>query len=206
MNIKEQIKKAKIIPVIKLENQKDTLPLIDALIAGGLPIAEITFRTAAAPACIALVKKHRPEVLLGAGTILTIDQAKAALEAGAAFIVSPGFNPELVDYCIEQNVLIIPGVNNPTQVELGMRKGLDVLKFFPAEASGGVDMIKALSSVYPVSFMPTGGINSSNILMYLKIPSVIACGGSWMVKEEYIKNGDFNLIKEKTKEAVTLVG
>lgn len=191
--------------MIKLEDVKDTLPLIDALVMGGLPVAEITFRTAAAPECIALVKQYRPEVFLGAGTVLTIEQAQIALEAGASFLVSPGFNPELVDYCIAHGVLIIPGVNNPTQVEMGLRKGLDTLKFFPAEASGGVAMIKALSSVYQVDFMPTGGISPSNILSYLEVPSVIACGGTWMVKGEYIRRRDFDLIADITKEVVDLV-
>lgn len=203
--ITETMKQAKIVPVIKLLHAADAIPLMDALSAGGLPVAEITFRTSAAAAAIALVKKNRPEILLGAGTVLTLNQAQQAVDAGAAFIVAPGFNPELVDWCIERNIPVIPGVNSPTQVEMGLRKGLTMLKFFPAEASGGVAMLKALSSVYEVKFMPTGGIHAGNILSYLKLPKVIACGGTWMVKEELISSGNFAEITSITREAVSLV-
>ncbi len=199
------MKQAKIVPVIKLLHAADAIPLMDALSAGGLPVAEITFRTSAAAEAIALVKKNRPEILLGAGTVLTLDQAQQAVDAGAAFIVAPGFNPELVDWCIERNIPVIPGVNSPTQVEMGLRKGLTMLKFFPAEASGGVAMLKALSSVYEVEFMPTGGIHAGNILSYLTLPKVIACGGTWMVKEELISSGNFAEITSITREAVSLV-
>lgn len=201
----ESIKKARVIPVVKLERVEDTLPLMDALAKGGLPVAEITFRTAVAAQCIAEVKKHRPDIFVGAGTILTVDQARKAIEAGASFVVSPGFNPEVVDYCLEQGVAVIPGVNSPTQVEMGLRKGLKVLKFFPAEASGGVAMLKALGSVYEVEFMPTGGVNQKNILSYLALKSVIACGGSWMVSADLINAGSFAEITKLTQEAVELV-
>ncbi len=204
-SIYDSIKKAKVIPVVKLERVEDTLPLMDALAKGGLPVAEITFRTSVAPECIALVKKERPDIFVGAGTILTVEQAKKAIEAGASFVVSPGFNPEVVDYCIEQNIPVIPGVNSPTQVEMGLRKGLKVLKFFPAEASGGTAMLKALGSVYEVEFMPTGGVNQKNILSYLALKSVIACGGSWMVSAELINEGKFAEITKLTREAVELV-
>ena len=204
-SIYESIKKAKIIPVVKLERVEDTIPLMDALSEGGLPVAEITFRTKVAAQCIAIVKEQRPDIFVGAGTILTVGQAKQAIEVGASFIVSPGFNPDVVDYCIQQGIPVIPGVNSPTQVEMGLRKGLKVLKFFPAEASGGVAMLKALGSVYEVEFMPTGGVNQKNILSYLALKSVIACGGSWMVSAELINNGDFAEITRLTQEAVQLV-
>lgn len=204
-SIYDSIKQAKIIPVVKLERVEDTLPLMDALALGGLPVAEITFRTAVAAQCITQVKKNRPDIFVGAGTILTVEQAKQAIEAGASFIVSPGFNPEVVDYCIEQGIPVVPGVNSPTQVEMGLRKGLKVLKFFPAEASGGVAMLKALGSVYEVEFMPTGGVNQKNILSYLALKSVIACGGSWMVSPSLIDAKNFAEITRLTEEAVALV-
>ncbi|MDA3835386.1 MAG: bifunctional 4-hydroxy-2-oxoglutarate aldolase/2-dehydro-3-deoxy-phosphogluconate aldolase [Spirochaetales bacterium] len=205
VQIKAIIQKAKVVPVIKLEKAKDALPLMDALQSGGLPIAEITFRTSAAAQAISLVRKHRPEIFLGAGTVLTLEQAQEAVDAGAAFIVSPGFNPELVHWCIKGNIPIVPGVNSPTQVEMGLRKGLKVLKFFPAEASGGIAMLKALGSVYEVEFMPTGGISQKNILSYLALPSVIACGGTWMVKADLISSGNYEEITKITREAVELV-
>lgn len=204
-NLTEAIAQAKLVPVIKLENPKDAIPLVDALVAGGLPVAEITFRTAAAPEAISLVRKERPDVLVGAGTVLTVAQAKKAIESGASFVVSPGFNPAVVDYCIEKGMPVFPGVTSPTEVEMGLARGLKVLKFFPAEASGGVAMLKALSAVYEVRFMPTGGVSDKNVLSYLALKNVIACGGSWMVKPELIESGKFDEITEITKNAVELV-
>jgi 2-dehydro-3-deoxyphosphogluconate aldolase/(4S)-4-hydroxy-2-oxoglutarate aldolase len=195
----------KIVPVIKITDVKDTLPLMDALIAGGLPIAEITFRTDAAPEAIALVAKERPDMVVGAGTVLTLEQAQKAVDAGASFIVAPGFNPELVDWCLERNIPIVPGVNSPSQMEEGLRKGLKIMKFFPAEASGGVAMLKAVGSVYPIKFMPTGGVTPQNIKEYLSLPNVICCGGTWMVNNDLIKAGKFSEIAQLTREALELV-
>jgi 2-dehydro-3-deoxyphosphogluconate aldolase/(4S)-4-hydroxy-2-oxoglutarate aldolase len=204
-NLTEAIAQAKLVPVIKLENPKDAIPLVDALVAGGLLVAEITFRTVAAPHAISLVRKERPDGLVGAGTVLTVAQAKKAIESGASFVVSPGFNPAVVDYCIEKGMPVFPGVTSPTEVEMGLARGLKVLKFFPAEASGGVAMLKALSAVYEVRFMPTGGVSDKNVLSYLALKNVIACGGSWMVKPELIEFGKFDEITEITKNAVDLV-
>jgi len=199
------IAQAKLVPVIKLSSAGDTIPLVDALTAGGLNIAEITFRTAAAPEAIALVREKRRDVLVGAGTVLSIDQAKQAIAAGASFIVSPGFNPAVVDYCIEQEMPVFPGVTSPTETEMGLARGLKVLKFFPAEASGGTAMLKALGAVYEVKFMPTGGISDKNVLSYLALKNVLACGGSWMVKPELIEAGKFDEITAVTRKAVELV-
>ena len=191
--------------MIKLTDVKDALLLIDALLLGGLPVAEITFRTSAAAASIEAVKKNRPEVLLGAGTVLTLEQAQRAIDAGAAFIVSPAFNPKIVDFCIDKGMPVFPGVTTPTEVEMGRDRDLKVLKFFPAEAAGGVAMLKALSAVYDTRFMPTGGISEKNLASYLALKNVLACGGSWMVKTELIEAGKFDEITEITKKAVQLV-
>ena len=204
-NLTEIIGSVKLVPVIKLNDPKDAIPLVDALVAGGLSVAEITFRTAAAPEAIALVRKERPDVLVGAGTVLTIEQAQKAIDSGASFVVSPGFNPSVVDYCIEKGMPVFPGVTSPTEVEMGLARGLKVLKFFPAEASGGVAMLKALGAVYEVRFMPTGGVSDKNVLSYLALKNVIACGGSWMVKPELIEAGKFDEITEITRKAVELV-
>lgn len=196
---------ARLVPVIKLNDPKDAIPLVDALVAGGLPVAEITFRTAAAPEAIALVRNTRPDVLVGAGTVLSVDQARKAWESGASFVVSPGFNPVVVDYCLEQGIPVFPGVTSPTEVEMGLSRGLKVLKFFPAEASGGIAMLKALGAVYDIKFMPTGGISDKNVVSYLSLKNVIACGGSWMVKPEMIEAGKFDEITTITKNAMELV-
>lgn len=199
------LKSTRIIPVIQLAREESVLPLADALIAGGLPVAEITFRTPAAEGAVRLLKKHRPEVTVGAGTVLTIEQAVRAIDAGASFLVSPGFNDELVAFALSEGIAVFPGVNSPTQVEMGLKRGLKILKFFPAEASGGIAMLKALSAVYDVQYMPTGGITQKNILSYLALPKVAACGGSWMVKPELIEAGKFDQITALTREAVELV-
>lgn len=204
-NLTEIIGSVKLVPVIKLNDPKDAIPLVDALVAGGLSVAEITFRTAAAPEAIALVRKERPDVLVGAGTVLTIEQAQKAIDSGASFVVSPGFNPTVVDYCIGKGMPVFPGVTSPTEVEMGLARGLKVLKFFPAEASGGVAMLKALGAVYEVRFMPTGGVSDKNVLSYLALKNVIACGGSWMVSPELIESGKFEEITEITRKAVELV-
>lgn len=203
-NLEKEMETYRLIPVIKITQLDDTLPLVDALSHANLPIAEITFRTAIAAEAIALLKKERPEVLLGAGTVLSVEQVKKAVEAGASFIVAPGFNPTVVDYCIAEGITVIPGVNSPTDVEMGLARGLKVLKFFPAQISGGTEMLKALGSVYEVRFVPTGGINEANLRSYLSLPNVLACGGSWMVKPELIEAKKFDEIFTITSRAMAL--
>lgn len=204
--IASRIEELGIIPVIKLNDPERALPLAEALLEGGLPAAEITFRTDAAPQSIRAISGKFPEMLTGAGTVLTIDQVKAAVDSGARFVVSPGFNPRVVDYCVETGIPVYPGVNNPSGIEAALERGLDVLKFFPAEASGGVKMINAMSAPYgKVKFMATGGIGPSNLLSYLESPYVSACGGSWMVKDSLIDSGNFGEIIRLSAEAVALI-
>lgn len=192
-----------IIPVVRIEKTGDALPLGNALVEGGLPLAEITFRTAAAEEVIRTLTERAPELIVGAGTILTVDQAGAAIRAGARFIVSPGFNPKIVSFCLEQGVPVIPGVNSPSQIEAAMECGLRVLKFFPAEESGGTAFLKAVAAPYEgIRFIPTGGINAVNLNAYLSLKNVVACGGSWMVKTELISAGKFTEIARLTREAV----
>lgn len=196
----------KLVPVVKLERATDALSLGESLLAGGLPLAEITFRTAAAADSIRILSARLPQMLIGAGTVLTIDHVKQAVDAGAQFMVAPGFNAKVVDYCVANGILIVPGVNSPTDVEMGLERDLAVLKFFPAEASGGLKMLKALCGPYSgVQFMPTGGINSKNLLEYLAFNRVLACGGTWMVEPAMIAAGRFDEITRLTREAVELI-
>lgn len=193
-----------IVPVIKLDDAKDAVPLAKALCDGGLPCAEVTFRTAAAEESIRLMREAFPEMLIGAGTVLTTEQVDQAMNAGATFMVSPGLNKKVVRYCIEKNIPITPGCSTPSDIEAAIELGLDVVKFFPAEAAGGLAMIKAMAGPYVnMKFMPTGGISSVNLTSYLDFPKTIACGGSWMVKDELVKAGEFDKITELTREAVT---
>ena len=201
----ETMAKVKVVPVIKIDDLKNTLPLIDALVAGGLPIAEITFRSPVAAEAIKIVSKERPEVLTLAGTVLSLEQAQQALDAGASAIVAPGYYQELGKWCAEKGIPFCPGVNSPSQMELALRNGLKAVKFFPAEQSGGADFLKAVSAVYPLKFMPTGGINQKNIKDYLALKNVFCCGGSWMVKADLINEGKFDEITRHTKEALELV-
>jgi 2-dehydro-3-deoxyphosphogluconate aldolase/(4S)-4-hydroxy-2-oxoglutarate aldolase len=195
-----------IVPVVKIEKAADALPLGKALLAGGLPLAEITFRTAAAEEVIRTLTEGMPELIVGAGTILTTGQAQKAIRAGARFIVSPGFNPKVVSFCREQGAPVIPGVNSPTQIEAAMECGLRVMKFFPAEESGGAAFLKAVAAPYEgIKFIPTGGINAANLISYLILKNVIACGGSWMVKGELISAGKFEEITRLTAEAVRIL-
>ena len=195
-----------IVPVIKLDHAKDAVPLAKALCDGGLPCAEVTFRTAAAEESIRLMREAFPDMLIGAGTVLTTEQVDLAVKAGASFIVSPGLNPKVVNYCVERGIPITPGCSTPSDIEAAIELGLDVVKFFPAEAAGGLAMIKAMAAPYVnMTFMPTGGINASNLISYLDFPKIIACGGSWMVKDDLVKAGDFGKITELTKEAVTMM-
>lgn len=202
----DQIRKARLVPVIKLERSSDAVPLAEALVAGGLAVAEVTFRTAAAADSIQAIRKQLPSVLVGAGTILNIEDAQKAIDAGASFIVSPGFNPKIVEFSLSKNMPIIPGVATPSEIEAGLSYGLEVLKLFPAEVVGGVGLLKAVRPVYStVSFMPTGGISEANVLSYLALSNVIACGGSWMVKPDLIEAGRFDEITAITESAVELV-
>ena len=202
----EQFKKIGIIPVVVLDDAKDAKPLGQALMEGGLPCAEVTFRTAAAEESIRIMAENFPDMLVGAGTVLTIEQVDRAVAAGAKFIVSPGINPKVVEYCVKNNIPITPGTCNPTNVETALEYGLDVVKFFPAEPAGGLNYIKAIAAPYVgMKFMPTGGINAQNVNDYLKYDRILACGGSWMVKGDLIKAGDFDKIRELTAEAAQIV-
>lgn len=202
----EQFGKIGIIPVVVLEDAKDAEPLGRALMEGGLPCAEVTFRTDAAEESIRIMAEKFPDMLVGAGTVLTIDQVERAVAAGAKFIVSPGINPKVVDYCVKKGIPVTPGTCNPTNVETALEFGLDVVKFFPAEAAGGLKYIKAIAAPYVgMKFMPTGGINAENVRDYLKYDRILACGGSWMVKGDLIKAGNFEKIKELTAEAAAIV-
>ena len=194
-----------VIPVVVIERAEDTLPLADALIEGGLPCAEITFRTEAAADAIRLVSR-RGDIMVGAGTVLTVEQVKTALDAGARFVVSPGFNPKVAGYCVENNIPVTPGVCTPTDIEAGMDLGLEVLKFFPAEAFGGIKTLKAMSGPYTtVKFIPTGGINPQNFTEYLRFPKVVACGGTWIAPSTSISEGRFDDVLRNTREAVRIV-
>lgn len=201
----EKIEELGVVPVVVLEDAKDAKPLAKALCEGGLPCAEVTFRTAAAEESIKQMSEAYPEMLVGAGTVLTKEQVDRATAAGAKFIVSPGFDPEIVDYCLEKNIPVFPGCITPSEVAQAVKRGLKVVKFFPAEQFGGVATIKALSAPYVgLKFMPTGGVSAKNLKDYLSNKSIIACGGSWMVKGDMIKAGEFDKIKELTAEAVAL--
>ncbi|EPQ9994483.1 bifunctional 4-hydroxy-2-oxoglutarate aldolase/2-dehydro-3-deoxy-phosphogluconate aldolase [Vibrio vulnificus] len=205
-SIKEQLKALKVIPVIAIDNAEDIIPLGKVLAENGLPAAEITFRSEAAVEAIRLLREAQPDMLIGAGTVLNREQAIAAKEAGATFIVSPGFNPNTVKACQEIGIDIVPGVNNPSTVEAALEMGLTTLKFFPAEASGGINMVKSLLAPYTnIELMPTGGINPANIKDYLAIPRVLACGGTWMVDKKLIEEGNWEELARLTREAVALV-
>ena len=201
----EQISKIGIVPVVKIDNAADALPLAKALCAGGLPCAEVTFRTSAAAEAIKIMTDNFPSMCVGAGTVLNAEQVDAAVAAGAKFIVSPGLNPRTVKYCVEKNIPITPGTSSPSDIEQAIELGLDVVKFFPAEQSGGVAMIKAMAAPYSmVKFMPTGGISTKNLADYLSCDKILCCGGSWMVKEDLIKSGSFDKITDMTREATAL--
>lgn len=202
----EKISQFGLVPVVVLEDERDALPLAKALVEGGLPVAEVTFRTAAAEASIKKMCEAYPNMVVGAGTVLNIEQVEKAVAAGAKFIVSPGFDEEIVDYCLEKNIPVYPGTVTPSELSKAVGRGLSVVKFFPAEQYGGVNTIKALSAPFTtVKFMPTGGVNAKNLKDYLSCKKIVACGGSWMVKGDLIKAQEFEKIKELTKEAVALV-
>lgn len=206
MTINEQFKEYGVVPVVVLNDAKDALPLAKALVEGGLACAEVTFRTDAAEESIRLMSEAYPEMLVGAGTVLTIDQVNRAVKAGAKFIVSPGFDPEIVDYCLENNIPVLPGCITPSEVAQAVKRGLKVVKFFPAEQAGGIAMIKAMAAPYVgLKFMPTSGINAGNLTEYLSCDKILCCGGSWMVKGDLVKAGDFGNIRELSAETRKLV-
>ena len=195
-----------LVPVVKIDRAEDAVDLGRALLAGGLPCAEITFRTEAAEEAIRRISASVPDIILGAGTVLSVDQADRAVSAGAQFIVSPGFNQKVVDWCLDKKIPVTPGVATPTEIDMALDKGLNILKFFPAEALGGLATLKAIAAPYVgVKFIPTGGINSANLGDYLAHPSVHCCGGSWLVKANLIAAGKFGEITQLAREAVSVV-
>lgn len=199
------IREKRIVPVVKLERAEDALPLAKALMDGGLPVAEVTFRTAAAKEAIRLIRSEYPDMLCGAGTVVNIEQAEEAAEAGAAFIVSPGFSKEVIEFAVRKNIPVLPGCCTPTEIIEAMRYNLKVVKFFPAKQYGGLETIKALTAPFPgIRFMPTGGISAQNLREYLDNEVIYACGGSWMVSEKLILEKRFDEITRLTKEAVEL--
>ena len=202
----KQIGSTGIVPVVVLNKADDADPLAQALVKGGLPCAEVTFRTDAAEESIRRIAKKFPEMFVGAGTVLTTEQADRAVGAGAKFIVSPGLNPKVVEHCLKKGYPITPGIMTPTELEMALGFGLDVVKFFPAENAGGLKMIKAMSAPYTMmKFMPTGGINATNVRDYLACNKILACGGSWMVKGDLVTAGNFAEIERLTKEAAGIV-
>ncbi len=203
--IEEQFYDYAVVPVVVLEDAKDALPLAEALTEGGLSCAEVTFRTEAAEESIRLMSEKYPDMLVGAGTVLTTEQIDRAVGAGAKFIVSPGFDPEIVDYCLERKIPVFPGCITPSEVAQAAKRGMKVIKFFPAEQAGGIARIKAMAAPYTMmKFMPTGGISVDNLKSYLEYDKILCCGGSWMVKGDMIKKGEFDKIRQLTKEAVEL--
>lgn len=205
--MEKRIEELGIVPVVVLQDTKDAKPLAEALCDSGLPCAEVTFRTEAAEESIRIMTEAFPQMLVGAGTVLTTAQVDAAVAAGAKFIVSPGFDPEIVDYCLDKQIPVFPGCITPSEIAQAVKRGLRVVKFFPAQQFGGVATIKALSAPYVgLKFMPTGGVSAANLKDYFGCKSVIACGGSWMVKGDLIAAGKFDEIRQMTSEAVKLVG
>ncbi len=205
MEVYKKIGELKVVPVIAIEQAEAALPLADALIEGGLPVAEITFRTEAAADVILKLKKERPEMLIGAGTILTLENLRKAVDCGAAFGVAPGFNPRIVEESLKLNFPFAPGIMTPSDVEAALSFGLKVLKFFPAEAAGGTKFLKSLSAPYAhagVKFIPTGGVNQQNLLDYLALEVVLAVGGTWIAKKDDIAAGNWEKIKQNCRNTV----
>ncbi len=204
-DLNQQLSEIKVVPVIAIKDADKAVKLAQVLSENGLPCAEVTFRTEAAVQAIKNMREAFPDMLIGAGTVLTTAQVDEAIDAGVDFIVSPGFNPTTVKYCQQRGATIVPGVNNPSLVEQAMEMGLRTLKFFPAEPSGGVNMLKALTAVYPVKFMPTGGVSPKNVNDYLAIPSVLACGGTWMVPNDLIDNEKWDELAVLVKEVANVI-
>ncbi len=203
--LEQQLQEIKVVPVIAIKDAGKAVKLAQVLIENGLPCAEVTFRTEQAAQAIANMREAYPEMLIGAGTVLNSAQVDEAIEAGVDFVVSPGFNPTTVKYCQQRNMPIVPGVNSPSLVEQAMEMGLKTLKFFPAEPSGGVNMLKALTAVYPVSFMPTGGVSPKNVNDYLSIPAVLACGGTWMVPNDLIDGEKWDELAALVREVANVL-
>ncbi|EEX36131.1 bifunctional 4-hydroxy-2-oxoglutarate aldolase/2-dehydro-3-deoxy-phosphogluconate aldolase [Vibrio metschnikovii] len=203
--LNDQLQHIKVIPVIAIKDANKAVKLAQVLIDNGLPCAEVTFRTEQAALAMKNMREAFPKMLIAAGTVLTTTQVDQAIEAGVDFVVSPGFNPTTVKYCQQRGITIIPGVNTPSLVEQAMEMGLNTLKFFPAEPSGGIGMLKALTAVYPIHFMPTGGVSPSNVKNYLAIPSVLACGGTWMVPNDLIDNEQWDELAALVKEVATII-
>jgi len=196
----------KVIPVVVLNNSEDAIPLAKALVEGGLPVAEVTFRTDAALEAIRIIAESYPEIVLGAGSVSNIEQVKCAIDAGAKYIVCAGFSKKVVDYCVNNDIPIVPGICTPTEMMMAQECGLNVVKFFPSEQCGGLKTINAISAPFPkMKFIPTGGISMKNIKEYLSCDKILACGGSWMVNNSLIKTGEFDKIKELVAETVKLV-
>ena len=206
MNILKKIETIRVVPVAVIEDMENAVPLGKALLDAGLPLVEITFRTKSAAESISMIKMAFPDMIVGAGTVLTIEQVIDAIDAGSQFIVTPGFNPKVVDYCIDNSIPIVPGLNTPTFIEWGLERGLTHFKFFPADLSGGPKMLNLLAGPYPTArFMPTGGVNNETLGNYLKLPNVFACGGSWIVKKDLISSKNFKEITRRTKEALSTI-
>ncbi len=206
MKILDKIQQCGVIPVVVMDDASKAEPLAKALLDGGIDCVEITFRTEAAAETIQAIKRTCPQMTVGAGTVLTIEQAQQAMEAGAEFMVSPGSNEKVIRYCMEHQRCMIPGVMTPGEIEADLELGITTMKFFPAEAAGGIKMLQALSQPYwNIKFMPTGGISAENLEDYLKLSGVIACGGSWMVKQELIETESYNQITRLSKEAKEIV-
>jgi 2-dehydro-3-deoxyphosphogluconate aldolase / (4S)-4-hydroxy-2-oxoglutarate aldolase len=205
VNVPARLRQLGVIPVVSLDRVEAAVPLAEALLAGGLPCAEITFRTMAAEPAIRAISQSFPEILVGAGTVLNEEQVERAIAVGAKFIVSPGFSEAVVNLCRQRNLPVFPGVCTPTDVMMALEAELTILKFFPADAFGGLKTLKALSAPFPnVEFIPTGGISAANLEEYLSFGKVLACAGSWMVKSELIAAGNFAEIKRLTEEAVAI--
>lgn len=201
----EELKKFQLVPVIVIDDASLAMPLADAIVAGGLSCVEITLRTSEALTAIETMAAC-PDLVVGAGTVFTLDQAKAAVDRGAQFIVSPGMSARLVDWCLDKAIPVIPGCATPTEIQMAMERGIDTVKFFPAEQLGGVKMLVTLAAVFQtMHFMPTGGITAANLLQYLALPQVVACGGSWLVKTEWLRDKKFAEIRLEIDKVVQLL-
>ncbi len=206
LDLETALRQVGVVPVVALARPDEALPLADGLTAAGLPLAEITFRTAAAVDAIALLRERHPDLLVGAGTVLSVSQADAAIAAGARFVVSPGFDPAVVDHCLERDVPVLPGVVTPTEIAQVLARELHVAKLFPAGPIGGVSYLRAIAGPYPMMrFVPTGGVTADNLAEYLALPSVVACGGTWLAKPDVLARGDAGEIERLARQAVTIV-
>lgn len=195
-----------LVPVVAINDIDTAFQMMSSLIEGGLPCVEVTYRTPYATKTIKNLSNHFPDALIGAGTVLTMKQARNAIDAGAKFVVSPGFDEEIVDFCIESETLVIPGCATATEIMRAIKKGLNIVKFFPAEQLGGTAIINALAAPFSnIKFVPSGGINANNLSGYLNCKHVLACSGSWMVKKSILESGDYHKIKQLTEQAVCIV-